>query len=90
MDGNTHGKTGRNHVENDDDGPVVDAEPISDLLDIPADEVSNRIGQGTIRTLCESGVDEHPRRVSPEVFSPQLLRPHRGRSRRTGFQSHIY
>lgn len=59
MDGNTHGKTGRNHVENDDDGPVVDAEPISTLLDIPADEVSNRIGQGTITTLCETGVDEH-------------------------------
>lgn len=46
-------------IEFDDEGPVVDAGLIGDLLGIQADQVPHHIRQGAITTLCEAGIDEH-------------------------------
>ncbi len=46
-------------VEFDDDGPVVNAELIAELLNLPADIVAEQIRQGAITTLCEAGIEEH-------------------------------
>ena len=59
MDRSSNRKADTVHVEFDSEGPVVDAELIADLLNIPADQVSYQIRQGTITTLCEAGIDEH-------------------------------
>lgn len=54
---NHTGRTGL--VEFDDDGPVVEAQLIGNLLNIPEDKVPGHIQNGAITTLLEKGVGEH-------------------------------
>jgi len=46
-------------VEFDNDGPVVKAKLIGNLLNIPEDQVPGHIQNGDITTLLEKGVGEH-------------------------------
>lgn len=59
MGGGNRRSNAVSHVEFDEDGPVVDASLVADLLDIAADQVSNRIRHGTITTICKAGIDDH-------------------------------
>ncbi|WP_108882570.1 DUF6522 family protein [Anderseniella sp. Alg231-50] len=84
MDKSGSRKINHHLVEFDDDGPVVNAVLVGDLLNIPADQVPHHIRQGSITTLCEAGIDEHDgefrlsffhgnRRAQIEVNSKGLL-----------------
>ena len=50
---------GTGPVEFDDDGPVVEAQLIGNMLNIPEDQVPGHIQNGAITTLLEKGVGEH-------------------------------
>ncbi len=59
MDKGGHRENAASHVKFDQEAPVVGAKLLADLPDIRADQVSDRVKQGTIATMCEAGVDDH-------------------------------